>query len=180
MKVFYKKQRPNIIRYRDYRNFDNETFMYNVSNSISQENTQNHILQFETFKGKVDHILEKHLPIKLCYVRANEAPFINKNINKNIMKRTRLRNKFLNSKSDIDRKAYNAQRNLCVSLIRQAKKQFFKNLDTKDVNDNKVFWKTVKPFMTDKVKTRSKITLIEKKKVDKKTRKLQKFSMNSL
>ena len=38
------------------------------------------------------------------------------------MKRSRLRNKFLNSKSDIDRKAYNAQRNLCVSLIRQAKK----------------------------------------------------------
>ena len=39
------------------------------------------------------------------------------------MKRSRLRNKFLNTKSDIDRKAYNTQRNLYVSLIRQAKKQ---------------------------------------------------------
>ena len=35
------------------------------------------------------------------------------------MKRTRLRNKFLNTKSDTDRKAYNAQRNLCVTLISQ-------------------------------------------------------------
>ena len=29
--------------------------------------------------------------------------------------------KFLNSKSDIDRKAYNKQRNYCVSLIRREK-----------------------------------------------------------
>ena len=79
------------------------------------------------------------------------------------MKRSRLRNKFLNTKSDIDCKAYNAQRNLCVTLIRQAKKQFFSNLDTRDITGNKTFWKTVKPFLTDKVKIKSKITLIEKK-----------------
>ena len=79
------------------------------------------------------------------------------------MKRSQLRNKFLNTKSDIDRKAYNAQRNLCVTLIRQAKKRFFSNLDTCDIKDNKTFWKTVKPFLTDRVKIRSKITLIERK-----------------
>ena len=85
------------------------------------------------------------------------------------MKRSRLRNKFLNSKSDTDEKAYNAQRNLCVNLIRQAKKQFFSNLNIHDVTDNKTFWKTVKPLLTDKVKTKSKITLIEKKYKDNST-----------
>ena len=64
---------------------------------------------------------------------------------------------------------------MCVSLIRQAKKQFFKNLDTKDVNDNKVFWKTVKPFMSDKVQTRSKITLVEKKNKEKSTETFEKI-----
>ena len=59
-------------------------------------------------------------------------------------------------------KAYNAQRNLCVSVIRQAKKNFFSKLNTSDVTDKKTFWRTVKPFLTDKVKTKSKITLIEK------------------
>ena len=39
------------------------------------------------------------------------------------MKRSRLRNKFLNIKSDIDRKAYDKERNLCVSLIRPEKKK---------------------------------------------------------
>ena len=85
------------------------------------------------------------------------------------MKRSRLRDKFLNSKSDLDRKAHNGQRNLNVSLIRRAKKQFFSNLYTDDVTDNKAFWKTVKPLFTDKVKTKSKITLIQKKYKDNST-----------
>ena len=99
----------------------------------------------------------------ISLVRANQAPFINKNISKHIMKRRCLRNKFLNTKSDIDRRAYNTQRNLCVSLIRQAKKQFFSNLNTNDITDSKTFWRTVKPFLTDLVETKSKITLIEKR-----------------
>ena len=78
------------------------------------------------------------------------------------MKRSRLRNKFLNSKSDIDRKAYNKQRNYCVSLIRPEKKEFFSKLNTADISDNKVFWNKIKPLFTDKVKSKSKITLIEK------------------
>ena len=79
------------------------------------------------------------------------------------MKRSRLRNKFLNTKRDTDRKAYNTQRNLCVSLIRSEKKNFFCNINTCDITDNKTFWKTVKPFFTDKIKTKSKTTLIKKK-----------------
>ena len=40
------------------------------------------------------------------------------------MKRLRLRNYLLNTKSGIDGKAYNKQRNLCLSLIRQKNKTF--------------------------------------------------------
>ena len=83
------------------------------------------------------------------------------------MKRSQLRNKFLNSKSDLDRRAYNKQQNICVRLIRQEKKYFFSNFKTKDVNDNKTFWKTVKFLFTDKVQIKSKITLIEKKVISK-------------
>ena len=41
-------------------------------------------------------------------------------------------------------------------------KNFFSKLNTSDVTGNKTFCRTVKPFLTDKVKTKSKITLIEK------------------
>ena len=43
------------------------------------------------------------------------------------------------------------------------KKKFFSNINTIDITDNKHFWKTVKPFFTDKIKTKPKITLIKKK-----------------
>ena len=79
------------------------------------------------------------------------------------MKRSRLRNLFLNTKSDIDRKAYSKQCNLCVNFIRSEKKNFFSNINTSDITDNKTFWKTVQPFFTAKIKAKSKITLIEKK-----------------
>ena len=68
------------------------------------------------------------------------------------MKRSQLRNKSLNTKIDIDRKAYNKQRNLCVSLIRREKKNIFDNISTRDITDDKTFWKTVKPLFSDKVK----------------------------
>lgn len=57
------------------------------------------------------------------------------------MKRSRLRNKFLNTKSDIDGKAYYKQINFCVSSIRQTKKQFFGNVNVRDMTNNKCFWK---------------------------------------
>ena len=155
--------------YRDYCNFDNEIFINEVKNIIELEYCQNQSLEIRSFKKKVDNILQKHAPLRKRYVRANQVPFIDKNINKHIMKRSRLRNKFLNTKSDIDRKAYNTQRNLCVSLISQAKKQFFSNLNTNVATENKTFWKTLKPSLTDKVKTKSKITLIEKKYNDSST-----------
>ena len=90
---------------------------------------------------------------------------MNKKIIKEIKKRARLRKKFLNTKSDIDRKAYDKQRDLRVSLIRSGKKNFFDNINRSDIADNKTFWKAVKLFFTDKIKIRSKITLIEKKKL---------------
>ena len=80
-------------------------------------------------------------------------------LNKEIMKSLRLRNKFSSTKSDVDRKAYNKQQNLCVFLIRNEKKNFFSNIKTSDITDHKTFWKTVKPFFIDKIKTKSKITL---------------------
>ena len=55
------------------------------------------------------------------------------------MKRSRLRNKFLNTKNDIDKKAYNKQRNFCLSFIKSAKKNFFSNINASDIIEKLVF-----------------------------------------
>ena len=56
---------------------------------------------------------------------------MSKKLNKEIVKRSRLRNKFLNTKSDIDKKAYNKYRNYVFCLLRNEKTNFYSNLDTR-------------------------------------------------
>ena len=58
---------------------------------------------------------------------------------------------------------HNKQHNLCLSLISWEKKNFFNNIGTHGITDNKMFWKTGKPLFIDEVQTKSKITVIEKK-----------------
>ena len=54
---------------------------------------------------------------------------------------------------------------LVVSLLRKEKKDFYGNLDISKVTDNRVFWKIAKPKISDKVKIRSKISLVEDDKM---------------
>ena len=87
---------------------------------------------------------------------------MNKALSKAIMQRTKLRNKFLKDPSAENKFSYNKQRNWCVSLLRKEKKKYFANLNEEDITDNKKFWQTIKPFLSEKTKSREKITLIEK------------------
>ena len=47
----------------------------------------------------------------------------------------------------------------------KAKKEYYGDLDEKLVTDNKTFWKTVKPFLSDKTVNFPKIILVEKDEV---------------
>ena len=38
---------------------------------------------------------------------------------------------------------------ITVSLIRKTKREYYSNLDVKNITNNKTFWKTVKPFLSD-------------------------------
>ena len=57
------------------------------------------------------------------------------------MKRSKLRNKYLRERTNEAKSLYNKQRNLCVSILRKIKRDYFGNLN-KIVTDNKKFWKT--------------------------------------
>ena len=51
------------------------------------------------------------------YVRANEAPSMTKELHKAIMKRPRLRNKFLKDRTENNQKIFKLQRNFCKKLL---------------------------------------------------------------
>ena len=90
---------------------------------------------------------------------------MNKALSKAIMTRSRLRNKFLKDPSSSNRANYNKQRNFCVKLLRNTKRNYYNNLDLKLITDNKMFWKTIKPLFSDKTKARQKMTLVENESI---------------
>ena len=83
------------------------------------------------------------------------------------MVRTRLRNIFLKNESEENKINYNKQRNLCVTLLRKGKREYYQNLSVENVCDNEKFWKVVKTLLSNKIMSSEKITLVEGTKISK-------------
>ena len=63
-------------------------------------------MEYQHFLNIFIEILNKHVPIKQNYLRANQGRFMTKDLHKAIMKRSRLRNKFLSDRTEMSRKEY--------------------------------------------------------------------------
>ena len=99
--------------------------------------------------------------MKIKYIRANNAPFMTKLLSKAIMNRSRLKNLFIKDPSKDNEHKYKKQRNYCVNLVKREKKNYYDNLDIRKITNNKQFWKTTKPFFSDKHTISKTITLVE-------------------
>ena len=95
------------------------------------------------------------------HARGNKMSFITKDFSNYIMKRSQLRNKHLKNNNEENRKLYAKQRNCCVSMVRKTKKAYYENFDKRKVPDNKLFWKTVKPSLSEIFNARERISLTE-------------------
>ena len=61
---------------------------------------------------------------------------------------------------------YKKQRNYCVFLLRKSKTtNYYASLDEKKVPDNKLFWKVIKPSLSDKSCVKEQNNLVEKVKI---------------
>ena len=75
-------------------------------------------------------------------------PHFNRNLQKQIMLRSRLKNKTNNSKNPIDIVKFKRQCNKVANLNKQAKFQYF---EKRSVDSNsKRFWKACKPYFSNK------------------------------
>ena len=68
--------------------------------------------------------LNKHAPCTNKHARDNKMFFFNKELSKAIMTRTKLRNIFLQNRSEENRMRYTKQRNFFASLLRKTKKRY--------------------------------------------------------
>ena len=106
MKAYFQKQKPTVVTYRDYKNFPENDYRQKITYELSLLGYANDI-PFGVFMNICKATLDKVAPLEQKYVRSNHSPFLNKEILKAIMNRTRLRNKFLRSRSTEDKSAYN-------------------------------------------------------------------------
>ena len=85
-------------------------------------------------------VLDKHAQ---KYIRASNSNYTIKALQKEIMHRSRLRNKFLKERTNESKIVYNKQQSICVSLLRKTKRDYFAYLGTKIIKDNRKFLKTL-------------------------------------
>ena len=173
LKTFFKKQLPNIISYRDYRNYYPTRFRSELFNLLDMYDISN--ISNDDFVNIFMFLLNIHAPIKHKYVRANDNPFVTKEMRKAIMLRSKLRNRYNKLKTMEANLAYKRQRNICTSLLKKTKRKYYESLNPSAVIDNKNFWKVIKPYFSGKVTTKDKIALIEDNEICDKDEKVAKI-----
>ena len=157
LKTFCKKKDPITINYRCYKKFNENIFRDELKNDLHYAKIN---LNYDEFKEIFMHLLNKHAPMKKKSIRGNNAPFMNKTLSKAFMHRSRLKNNYNKKPTEDNKKLYNRQRNICVSLLRKEKKMYYNNLDLKIFDDNKRFWQRIKPLFSDKLKSLQKEIII--------------------
>ena len=71
------------------KKFTNEGFMSDLIANVSFLDVNN--VAYDVFDHIFMALLDKHGPVRLKYVRANEGPFMNKTLRKAIMLRSKLK-----------------------------------------------------------------------------------------
>ena len=146
LKSYLGKERPKIISCMDFGKFSNNDFRTQIPRDFSTLHLSSDSPSLDLYVDICIRALNIYAPKNKKHLRANNSTFMNKAV----MDRTRLRNNFLKNRYAENKLAYNRQRNYCVSLTRKSKRDCYNNLDNRNVTDNKLFWKTVKPFFSDK------------------------------
>ena len=124
--------------------------------------SDSNLTNFKDLQYTLQRVLDKHPPLNERYVRANQKDFMDKELIQVVMVRSKLRNEYLKSKSEIDKQRYNKQKNYCVKLLRLEKQKHYESLDISKITDNKTYWKTLSPLFSNKsYLTNSRIAPLE-------------------
>ena len=134
---------PKFIYYKSYNNYIKEQF----ENVLKQRLVS--WSNFEEFFYTFLATLNEHAPLKMKKIRYNQQVFMSKNT-------------FNKKRSSEKWQNYKRQCNISSIILKSTEKTFFETLNINEINDNRKFWKTVKPFSTDKCKTTNNIILTEK------------------
>ena len=117
---------PKIIKYRNYKGINGK-----ICHELDQTllNGEIHMSKdpYSKFTEIFQEILHKHTHLKPKQVRGNHAPFMNKELSKVIMNKSRLRNKYLKWPSPENFLAFETVKNKRNTLTGKTKKKHTSN-----------------------------------------------------
>ena len=100
MKVHFPKMKPRAIRYRKYKTFNNDAFVDTLRQELTKQGKVLDEKGLDAFSETCTDVLDKHAPQRKQYLRSNHKPFMNNEISKAVMRRTRLQNRLLKNRSN--------------------------------------------------------------------------------
>ena len=149
---------PKVVKYRSYKNFDQNKFCYDLDQILIKGDLYKVKDPYNKLTNILYNTLEKHVPLKSKTVRGNQVSFMNKELIKAIMEKSRLRSIPLEKLLSL--LAYKNIKNKCNDLRKQSKKKYIKDISNNGAATSNSFWNTVKPFITYKgIQTNKNITI---------------------
>ena len=97
----------------------------------------------------VKNTLQIHYREKRRTVRANQKPWMTKELRKGIMRRSMLQNKLFKYGPEAYEAELKKQQNFCNRAYKRARKNYCKNLKLENIIDNKKFYYMMKPLFSD-------------------------------
>ena len=92
MKSHISRLKLQNVYYRNYKNFNEEKFFSDVKEADFSFASSNPDENYSVLTNVFSNIVNKHAPLKKKILRGNDAPFMNKELRKEIYTRSRLRN----------------------------------------------------------------------------------------
>ena len=154
MKMSFKLHSPIERHYWGYKHFNQTKFKNNLNKNLSEG-----ISNYESFKTTFIEVLNKHPPLRKKFLRVNHAPYIAKTLRKVIMHRSQPETKYLKTKTQTNLKLYKKHKHFCSKLFKRERRKYYESLDMKNVLGSKEFWKTMRPFFSDKNTVFSQISI---------------------
>ena len=100
-KTTFCKSKPKEIAYRNFKNFQEESFNQELKNNLINNSTESYKFFAKVFLDT----LNKHAPLKKKSVRANHAPYVTKMLRKAIMRTSNLQTIYFKKINSFERKS---------------------------------------------------------------------------
>ena len=150
------------ITFRSYKHFNEEAFQRDLDqvpwSVLDMDEDPNDA--WSSWSTLYTEVLDRHAPLRTRRIKVDSAPWINDDILTAMQVRDEIHQQALRFKTESLWLKYRDSRNKLVSLIRQAKTDYYKNIIEQNVSDSKTLWKSLRLVLPSKIKTAAQSFLI--------------------